>query len=87
MNRPRRPCFSARRFAKRLFDLAVSIPLAIVLLPVYAALAMLVLLRLGRPVIFKQVRPGLDAEPFTIYKFRSMAELNDADGNPLPDEQ
>ncbi len=87
MNRLRRPRFSVRRPAKRLFDLAVSIPLAIVLLPVYAVLAMLVLFRLGRPVIFKQVRPGLDARPFTIYKFRSMLEINDADGNRLPDEQ
>ena len=52
---------------KRLFDLGVAGALLIVLSPVIAAVAALVRLRLGRPVIYRQQRPGLDGQPFMIY--------------------
>lgn len=71
---------------KRILDIALSSILLMVLSPVLLVLAIVVALRLGRPVIFKQQRPGLGAKPFFIYKFRTMLELYDADGRPLPDE-
>ena len=59
----------------------------IVLSPVMAVTALLVRLKLGTPVIFKQERPGLNGEIFTLYKFRTMTDEKDEDGNLLPDEQ
>lgn len=73
------------RYGKRLFDLALAVPGLVALLPVLALVALLVRVRLGGPVLFRQVRPGLHGEPFTIYKFRTMTDARDADGNPLPD--
>lgn len=70
---------------KRAFDVAVSLVLLIVLSPVMALVALLVRVRLGRPVLFRQMRPGLNEKPFVLYKFRTMADLRDAGGNPLPD--
>ena len=73
--------------AKRCFDLCcilVSLPL---LVPVCAILALLVRLFLGAPVLFVQKRPGRDARPFLMVKFRTMVDLRDADGNMLPDER
>jgi sugar transferase EpsL len=72
---------------KRAFDAAVSLVLLIVLSPVMAVTALLVRLRLGRPVLFRQVRPGLHEKPFVLYKFRTMADLRDAEGNLLPDAE
>jgi sugar transferase EpsL len=72
---------------KRVFDVAVSLALLIVLSPVMAATALLVRIRLGRPVLFRQVRPGLHEKPFVLYKFRTMADLRDEAGNPLPDAE
>lgn len=57
---------------KRLFDLAVAVPALVVSAPVQAVVAGLVAARLGRPVLFRQVRPGLHGEPFTLVKFRTM---------------
>jgi sugar transferase EpsL len=71
--------------AKRLFDLALTIPALILLAPVALAVAVAVALRLGRPVIYRQVRPGLGGKPFTIYKFRTMRDARDAAGHVLPD--
>ena len=59
----------------------------IVLSPVMAVTAFLVRLKLGTPVIFKQERPGLNGNIFTLYKFRTMTDEKDEDGNLLPDEQ
>ena len=71
---------------KRLFDLLVSaVGLAVGALPM-AVIAVLIRSTLGRPVLFRQERPGLHGEPFTIYKFRTMRDAVDEDGNPLPDE-
>jgi sugar transferase EpsL len=76
-----------RKFGKRLFDLAVTVPVLILLSPVIAVVALLVRLMLGSPVLFRQQRPGLNGRPFTIYKFRSMATADDAAGRSLPDDQ
>jgi sugar transferase EpsL len=74
-----------RRFGKRLFDLAVSVFAVVVLAPVLLVTALLVRLKLGHPVLFRQERPGLRGESFMLYKFRSMADLYDKDGRLLPD--
>ncbi len=64
---------------KRLFDLAVASVLLLLLAPVLAVVALLVLLTLGRPVLFRQQRPGRGARPFTLLKFRTMRQTQ-ADG-------
>src|SRR5260370_37264157 len=76
-----------RKFGNWLFDLAIAVPALIVFSPLIAALALLVRLKLGAPVLFRQQRPGLHGRPFTIYKFRTMSTACDAAGKPLPDEQ
>ncbi len=70
---------------KRLFDLILTIPALILLAPLMGLVALLVRLKLGAPVLFRQQRPGLHGHPFTIYKFRTMRTAHDAEGNPLPD--
>ena len=72
---------------KRSFDFLSSLAALIVLSPVILALAAVVRVRLGSPVLFKQARPGLDAEPFKMVKFRTMSDEQDADGMSLPDEE
>jgi len=74
----------ARDLTKRAFDLVVATSAAVVLSPVIAVVAILVRVRLGSPVIFRQVRPGLAGRPFTIYKFRTMVDTTDANGVLLP---
>ena len=78
---------SYRTFGKRLFDLAITIPALLVLAIPVAILALLVRVKLGAPVLFCQERPGLKGKAFTMLKFRTMLEANDANGNPLPDAQ
>jgi len=73
------------RWGKRLFDLGVVVPVGVLLLPLGLALAGLVRLRLGSPVLFRHVRPGLDGEPFTLLKLRTMRDLRDERGELLPD--
>jgi len=58
--------------AKRALDLALAVPVVVVTLPVQAAVAAVVWARLGRPVLFRQQRPGLHGEPFDLLKFRTM---------------
>ncbi|ACB62016.1 sugar transferase [Exiguobacterium sibiricum 255-15] len=70
---------------KRTFDFTVSLLAIIVLLPVYAFVAVLIYTKLGRPLFFNQVRPGYKGELFKIYKFRTMSNETDADGKLLPD--
>jgi lipopolysaccharide/colanic/teichoic acid biosynthesis glycosyltransferase len=65
---------------KRAFDLLLAVPALILSLPVQAAVALAVALRLGRPVLFRQRRPGQHAKPFDIYKFRSMRPVDPAAG-------
>lgn len=73
--------------AKRLFDIAVAAMTSLVLAPVLVALAALVRLKLGRPVLFRQIRPGLDGVPFEMVKFRTMTDQRDASGRLRPDEE
>jgi sugar transferase EpsL len=75
----------SRSFMKRLCDLLVSIPLFVLFLPIIGIVAVLVRLKLGSPVIFKQLRPGLHGKPINLYKFRTMMEARDHEGNLLPD--
>ena len=72
---------------KRIFDYCVSIILVMYLFPVLLAMAMIIRNKLGRPVIFKQIRPGLGGKPFELCKFRSMTDGRDKNGYLLPDSQ
>ena len=72
---------------KRLFDLLLTIPGVILISPLLLVLAVLVRIYLGAPVIFRQRRPGYRGEIFTLYKFRSMRDATDSNGNPLPDSE
>jgi sugar transferase EpsL len=74
----------AQSRAKRAFDIVGAAALLLVLSPLIATVAVLVRLRLGPPVIYSQPRPGLGGEPFTIYKFRTMLETTDSNGQLLP---
>ncbi len=74
-----------QKHGKRLLDLALALPAIVVLSPLLACIALLARVRLGSPVLFKQIRPGLYGKPFTIYKFRTMTDARDAEGNLLPD--
>ena len=73
--------------SKRLFDLMLTIVGLVVLSPVMLAVSLLVWIFHGRPVFFRQKRPGYRGVPFMLYKFRSMTNARDAQGNLLPDEQ
>lgn len=75
-----------RKYFKRLFDIICSLLALIVLSPVLLITALLVRIKLGSPVIFKQKRPGLNEKIFTLYKFRTMTTQKDDQGNLLPDE-
>jgi sugar transferase EpsL len=70
---------------KRIFDLALTIPGLILISPVLVVVAILVLIFHGPPVLFKQVRPGYHAHLFVVYKFRTMTDACDAQGELLPD--
>ena len=75
------------RFFKRLLDTVIAAVALIILSPILAVTALLVRLRLGSPVLFAQDRPGRNARVFKLYKFRTMTDARDADGNLLPDEE
>jgi lipopolysaccharide/colanic/teichoic acid biosynthesis glycosyltransferase len=77
----------ARFDPKRFIDILLSALGLIVLAPVMAAVAAAVAVALGRPVLFRQVRPGLHGEPFGLIKFRSMVDAVGPDGKPLDDAQ
>lgn len=70
---------------KRLTDIVGSIAVLLVASPVLAITAVAVRLLLGSPVLFRQVRPGLEGRPFEMIKFRTMTNERDPDGNLLPD--
>lgn len=70
---------------KRVLDLTVVVPAIVVLFPLLAVCALLVRVTVGRPILFRQQRPGLAGRPFTILKFRTMADTRDPDGNLLKD--
>lgn len=76
-----------QRYGKRVIDLCLSFVLLILFWWVLAIVAILVRVKLGSPVLFRQPRPGRDEKVFNLYKFRTMTDERDADGNLLPDEQ
>jgi sugar transferase EpsL len=72
---------------KRLFDFFTALFLIILFIPIILCVALLVKIYLGSPILFKQLRPGLNAKPFYIYKFRTMTNEKDEQGNLLPEEK
>ena len=74
-------------FVKRLFDLLLTSLALVLLSPVMLVVSILIAIKLGFPILFRQSRPGYQEEIFTIYKFRTMRNAADAEGNDLPDEQ
>lgn len=75
-----------RRYLKRMLDIMLSFTALILLSPILLIVFILVRINLGKPAIFKHQRPGKDEKIFTLYKFRSMTDDRDVDGNLLPDE-
>lgn len=76
-----------QKYIKRILDIVLSLIAIIVLSPVLIILYFLIRAKLGSPVIFKQVRPGKDEKLFTMYKFRSMTDEKDKNGELLPDDE
>lgn len=68
-------------------DFLIALIMLVLLSPVLLILAILVRTKLGSPILFKQERPGKDGKTFYLYKFRSMSDARDANGELLPDEQ
>lgn len=76
-----------RKYIKRILDFTLSLIALIVLSPILLITTILVKIKLGSPIIFKQQRPGKNEKIFTLYKFRTMTDKKDEEGNLLPDEQ
>lgn len=76
-----------KHFFKRFFDIILSLLAIIILSPVYIIISILVLIFMGWPILFKQPRPGKNEKIFNMYKFRTMTNKKDKDGNLLPDDQ
>lgn len=74
------------RYIKRPQDFCCALAAIIVLSPIIAITALLVRVKLGAPVVFQQKRPGLNGKIFTLFKFRTMTDAKDSEGNLLPDE-
>lgn len=75
------------KMLKRAIDLAVGSSVFLVSAPILLGASVAIAKSMGRPVLFKQQRPGLNGEPFYIYKFRTMTDARDDQGELLPDEQ
>ena len=75
------------RYGKRVFDVVFSGGALVILSPILAVTAVLVRIKLGKPVVFCQERPGKDEKIFKMYKFRTMTNTCDEEGNLLPDEK
>lgn len=75
------------KYIKVVQDACIALIALVALGPVLLAVAVLIRIKLGAPVIFRQERAGKDGKPFYMYKFRSMSDERDAEGNLLPDEQ
>ena len=76
-----------RKYGKRVFDLCLTVPAFVVLSPVMLVTAGLVAVKLGRPVLFTQERPGYKEKIFRMYKFRTMTDARNANGELLSDEE
>lgn len=75
------------KYIKRVLDLILSLMALIILMPLMIIITVLVRIKLGSPVIFKQERPGKNEKIFTLYKFRTMTNKKDENGNLLPDSE
>lgn len=75
------------KWGKRCVDLALTIPLLILFSPLLLLVALAVRVKFGMPVLFRQTRPGLNAQPFVLLKFRTMKDVTDPLGQPLPDSE
>lgn len=75
-----------QKYIKRLLDIILSLIAIIITLPIFLIVGILVLIFIGSPVLFRQKRPGKNEKIFTMYKFRTMTNKKDKDGNLLPDE-
>lgn len=75
------------KYIKRILDFTLSFMGIVILSPLLLVLAVLVRCKLGSPVLFKQDRPGRNEKIFTLWKFRTMTDKKDAEGNLLPDNQ
>lgn len=75
-----------KRYVKRPMDIILSLIAIIILSPIFILVTILVRINLGSPVIFKQERPGLNEKIFTLYKFRTMTDERDENGELLPNE-
>ncbi len=76
-----------KKYIKRLIDIILSLTILILFCWLYIILAILIKIKLGSPVLFKQPRPGKNEKIFNMYKFRTMTDAKDEDGNLLPDEK
>lgn len=74
-------------YGKRLMDVVLSSFALVILSPLIPIIALAIRLVMGSPVLFRQVRSGLHGKPFVMYKFRTMLDLRDEQGNLLPDEK
>lgn len=72
---------------KRGMDLLLAVVGLVLLSPLLVGIALLIRLRMGTPILFRQPRPGRSGKPFVMYKFRTMLDACDASGNQLPDEE
>jgi sugar transferase EpsL len=81
------PLPSSMPLSKRLLDLLLTLLSLLVLSPFLLVIALLVRVYHGKPILFRQLRPGYQGKPFSLYKFRTMRDERDAQGNLLPDEQ
>ena len=86
MKNAHKPYGPYEKYIKRPQDFLCALAALIVLSPIMLVTALLVRTKLGSPVLFTQDRPGKDGKIFKLYKFRSMTDEKDADGNLLPDE-
>ena len=75
------------RFGKRVMDLTLALALMIVLSPAILIIALSIVVTMGQPVLFRQRRPGLGGQPYTLFKFRTMREDRDEHGRPLSDQE
>ena len=76
-----------KKFLKRFLDILISLVILILFFWLYLILAVLVRIKLGSPVLFKQPRPGKDEKIFNMYKFRTMTDARDKEGKLLPDSE
>lgn len=75
-----------KKYIKRILDIILSLIAIIITLPIFLIVGILILIFIGQPAIFRQKRPGKNEKKFTMYKFRTMTNKKDEDGNLLPDE-